>query len=184
MAVHNTKGLIVAVLLSVLSGCAMFQPDISRSAWPENIPPRSEFEALYAADQRNQAVQSEEEYLTWITRFYQGWKLYPQGWNDLVPEILAGVADPDERAELAREFYDAGRFIASEWAKDADTRKVRTRQLSIWGNAMREAVARDEIRVMVEQIAQDVDRLKAQRLTYSDITPGRYYAEDEDDVFR
>ncbi len=101
-----------------------------------------------------------------------------------MPDILAEVEDPDERAELEAELYEAGRFIASEWSKDAETRKVRTRQLSIWGNAMREAVTRGETREMIEQIARDVDRLKAQHLTYSDITPGRYYAEDEDDVFR
>ncbi|WP_439509811.1 hypothetical protein [Marinimicrobium koreense] len=184
MIAHSAKRLVIALVLGALSGCALFQPDVSRNAWPEDIPPRSDFEALYAADERNQAVQSQEEYLVWITRFYQGWKLYPQGWNDLVPDILAEVDDPDERAELEAELYDAGRFIASEWSKDAETRKVRTRQLSIWGNAMREAVTRGETREMIEQIARDVDRLKAQRLTYSDITPGRYYAEDEDDVFR
>ncbi len=184
MTGSNWKWLLASVWLSALSGCALFQPDISHRAWPDDIPPRSDFEALYAADERNRAEQSEEEYLTWVSRFYEGWTLYPEGWNDLVPEILAEVDDPDERAELETELYDAGRFMASEWAKDADTRKVRTKQLSIWGNAMREAVARGEIRQMVKQIAQDVDWLKAQRLSYADITPGRYYAEDENDVFR
>lgn len=184
MTVTRLIGVAGSLLLMALSGCAMFQPDISQRGWPGDIPPRSEFEALYAADERNMKQQSEAEYLIWVNRFYHGWQLYPQGWNDLVPEILEGVEDPLERARLEAELYDAGRFIASEWSKDADTRKVRTKQLSIWGNAMREAVTRDEIRQMVEQIARDVDRLKSQQLTYSDITSTRYYAEDENDVFR
>lgn len=184
MTVTRLNGIVGGLLLVVLSGCSLFQPDISHSGWPEGIPPRSEFEALYAADKYNQEEQSEDEYLTWVNRFYQGWQLYPEGWSDLIPEVLEEVEDPEERAELEAELYDAGRFIASEWSKDADTRKVRTRQLSIWGNAMREAVARDEIREMVEQIVRDVDRLKSQHLSYSDITSSRYYAEDENDVFR
>ncbi len=177
-------GLRLSLLFSFLAGCAVFRPDVSLEAWPDDIPPRSEFESLYAADQNNRAQQSEAEYLTWVTRFYEGWQLYPRGWNDLVPEVLSEVEDPIERNALRAELYDAGRFIASEWAKDVDTRKVRTQQLSIWGNALREAVMRGETPEMIEQIARDVDRLETQRLSYSDITEERYYAEDEDDVFR
>ncbi len=184
MTLTRLNGIAGSLLLIVLTGCSLFQPDISQSGWPEGIPPRAEFEALYAADERNQKVQSEDEYLTWVNRFYEGWHLYPEGWSDLVPEILEDVEDPQERARLEAELYDAGRFIASEWSKDVDTRKVRTQQLSVWGNAMREAVARDEIREMVEQIARDVDRLESQHLSYSDITSSRYYAEDANDVFR
>ena len=180
----NLNRLLALLLLSALAGCTLFQPNTCLSQWPQDIPARAEFEAYYAADARNQAIQSEREYLTWILRFYEGWQLYSDGWNDLVPSVLSEVEDPLERAELRAELYDAGRFIASEWAKDVDSRKVRTRQLSIWGNALREAIVRDDASAMVRQIVQDVDALMAQRITHVQITSDRYYAEDENDVFR
>lgn len=177
------RGVTLGLLLFV-SGCAFWKTDISRQSWPEKAPPRSEFEAEYAADKANQAVQTEEEYLLWVKRFYTGWRLYAEGWVELVPEVLSEVDDPQLRAELEAELYDMGRDIASEWAKDTEERRVYTRHLSVWGNAMRDAIASGETKEMIEQISHDVDKLMNNVLTVGDITASRYQDFEEDDVFR
>lgn len=177
------RGLMLGLLLFV-SGCAFWKTDISRESWPEKAPPRSDFEAEYAADEANQAVQTEEEYLLWVKRFYTGWRLYANGWNDLVPEVLSEVKDPDLKAELEAELYEMGQDISSEWAKETEERRVHTRHLSVWGNAMRDAIASGETKEMIEQISRDVDQLMDHVLTVGDITASRYQEFEEDDVFR
>ncbi|WP_036189355.1 hypothetical protein [Marinimicrobium agarilyticum] len=177
------RGLTLGLLLFV-SGCAFWKTDISRENWPEKAPPRSDFEAEYAADKANQAVQSEREYLLWIKRFYIGWRLYADGWNDLVPEVLSEVNDAELRAELEAQLYEMGQDIASEWAKNTEDRRVHTRHLSVWGNALREAIASGETKEMIAEIARDVDQLMDHTLTIGDITASRYQEFEEDDVFR
>lgn len=184
--IANTRAwqrLAVGFLL-FLSGCAVWKTDISRESWPEKAPPRSVFEAEYTADKANQEVQSKEEYLLWVKRFYTGWRLYSDGWNDLVPEVLSDVEDPELRTDLEEELYTMGRDIASEWAKNTEGRRVHTRHLSVWGNAMRDAMANGETKTMIEQISQDVDQLMDRKLTIGDITAARYHEIDENDVFR
>lgn len=180
-----TLGLLLLLSsLVFLSGCAVWKTDISRANWPEKAPPRADFEAEYAADKANQEVQTKEEYLLWVKRFYTGWRLYSDGWIDLVPEVLSEVEDSELRAELEAELYSMGRDIASEWAKNTEGRRVHTRHLSVWGNAMRDAMASGETKDMIEQISHDVDQLMDRKLTIGDITAARYHEVDEDDVFR
>lgn len=181
----RTLGLLLFLSsMLVLPGCAFWKTDISRESWPKEAPPRADFEAEYAADKSNQAVQSEEEYLLWVKRFYTGWRLYGDGWNDLVPDVLSDIEDPDVHQELEDTLYTIGQDIASEWAKDTEDRRVHTRHLSVWGNAMRDAMTRGETEELINDIARDVARLMDRQLTVGDITSGRYHEEDEDDVFR
>lgn len=168
----------------LLTSCAAWRPEVSEAAWPDSIPPRAEFAALYEEDDANRAVQSEREYLLWIKRFYVGWRLYGQGWNDLVPDVMAHVADPLARLELTRELNDTGKIIAGEWAKDVDSRRIETRHLAIWGEAMREAVVRGDPEDMVRRIIADVNDLMDQTLSRDAIDDDRYYAVDANDVFR
>ncbi|WP_341938756.1 hypothetical protein [Marinimicrobium sp. C2-29] len=166
-----------------LTGCAQWRSAESM-AWPDNLPPRERFEAMYYLDPANQKVQTKAQYLTWVRRFYNGWKLYGTGWNDLAPEVLSQVEDPQEREHLERLIQELGFNIAGEWSKDSDHNRISTRHLSIWGNALREAMIQGEEREVLEQVHRDVDNLLDRQLLAGDITASRYYPEDEDDVFR
>lgn len=170
-------------MVAFLTGCAQWRSADSM-AWPDDIPPREHFEAIYQQDPANQEAQTQGEYLTWVRRFYHGWKFYGKGWNDLAPEVLSEVEDPEEREYLEQLIADLGFDIVGEWAKDSDHNRISTRHLSIWGNALREAMVQGQEREVLEQVHRDVDNLLERRLPAGAITASRYHAEDEDDVFR
>lgn len=168
-------------LALLMGGCAT-QKRIDH-AWPSDIPPRSYFESVYAADTVNQQVQSEAEYLVWIVRYYEGWELYRRGWKKATRELLANIDDPDEVKYLSAKMADIGRSISGEWAKKTNQRVIRTQHVSVWGNALLEAIARGEERQLVDTIDRDVNKLLDKKLPLNAITPERYYARGDDDYF-
>ena len=74
------------LLISVISGCATNK--IQDPNWPNELPPRAYFLDQYQQDLTNQKTQNQEEYLTWIVRFYKGSDLYPNGWNNITQDIV------------------------------------------------------------------------------------------------
>jgi len=176
--------LILSACISTLAACSLFRPATDSHAWPEDVPSRSYFEAVYQADPANQALQSKQAYLTWIIRFYQGSAVYRRGWNDLVPDVVEGVDPPEKQQALERQLYAIGKKVAADWAKDNSVRQITSAHLATWGQAMNESILHNEQTELVQQIARDVDRLLQNTLSPQAIVASRYYPEDEDDVFR
>lgn len=176
--------LIMLACISIMAGCSLFRPATHSQAWPEDIPDRAYFEAIYEADPANQELQSKQAYLTWVIRFYQGSAIYRRGWNHLVPDVVADIDEPKQRQALERQLQTIGRKIAADWAKDNNVRQITTAHLATWGEAMNESVLHNEQTELVRQIARDVDRLLQQQLKPQAIVANRYYPQDDDDVFR
>lgn len=160
--------------LVLLAGCAIRSP-LPDTPWPEDIPQREWFEARYAADPANQAVQRRGEYLRWVVRFYYGWLAYPDGWNDVTARVAAAAGE-GEAGEMRRRMNFLGRRLAAEWAKDSPARVIRNRALAAWGEGLRIAADRGEIPGFLERVAADTDALFAGRLEPESITVSRYYA--------
>ena len=94
-----------------MAGCAL--APVRDADWPEDIPPKSYYERLYDRDTADRAAQTEDEYLTWVIRFYVGWEGFPRGWRDISREATDTV--PPERREVVRnKFSRLGKFISGE----------------------------------------------------------------------
>ena len=152
--------------------------------WPDQLPARSHYVNAYENDPRIHPLQTREHYLRWIVNFYQGTLWYRNGWNDLVPDLLA-EADTEQQAQLwERKLYKLGRDISTEWAKNKNYRRIHNYQLSVWGNAVSKAIAEEEdIEATIDRIAQDVEALIAGGLEPKAISGERYFPEDQNDVF-
>lgn len=173
---------IVCISLSLLTGCV--GPRQASENWPQSLPPLEFYKDVYYADQKNQPQQTLNNYLRWVRNFYQGFELYRQGWNDFVPQVLADVEDPQKRSEVERQLYYLGRDISGEWGKYDEKRLIRTRHLSVWGNAMRTAMATGDVLEIINEVEQDVEALLNRTLDPDEINADRYYEQDKDDAFR
>jgi hypothetical protein len=172
---------LLLLLVSSLVGCTSYS---SKSAnWPENIPPREYFVEVYMADEKNRQEQSLDNYLMWVVRFYQGWKIYPRGWLRMTNELLETVDDPQLVEQISIRMADLGQTICGEWAKKSDERRIYTSHVAAWGNALLEAMARGEELQLISSIQRDVDSLLARELDASVVTLERYYARDNNDPF-
>lgn len=173
----------VFMLLSSLFACSSNKIVRQAHAWPSDMPSRAYFLNIYEADEANKKVQTKEEYLTWIVRFYSGWELYRRGWIKMTDELVAQVEDPGQVKEIRYKVDRIGRLVSGEWAKKADTRTIYLRHVSIWGNALLESLDRNEALPLVNRVNQDVDDLLAHRIKADIITAERYFPVDEDDPF-
>lgn len=174
---------LIAALISLLwlSGCAHRQ--LHDDNWPERMPSRDYFVSIYEADADNKAVQTQDEYLTWVLRFYQGWELYRRGWIRMGDELLAQIHNPAEADEIEEKVGRIGRLVAGEWAKKSNTRTIYLRHVSVWGNALLESLDKEQELPLINRINQDVDDLLARRIGKDVITADRYFAQDPDNPF-
>lgn len=159
----------------LLGGCATLPQDsaVQDANWPQGIPERAYFVEQFEGDKANQSAQSSREYLVWIVRFYEGWALYPKGWNWLTEEVVKSV-DASEREWLIGKMYSIGERISAEWAKDRGHRHVNTNHLLVWGDALKIAVREGSQRDLALKISDDVDGLLAQRIQPDHIDLDRY----------
>lgn len=147
----------------------------NESQWPNNIPARNTFIDYYNQDIENQKVLDEEDYLTWIHRFYFGWELYRRGWIRATDELVDSI-DNAENKPLAKQFMtDIGNLIAPEWAKDKRFHLIKTRHIVIWGNTINAAIVKKEQMYVLPKILDDVNALLEQRLSANTIQASRYY---------
>jgi len=165
---------IAAMFFTVLCAACARAP-VDRVTWPEDLPPLNYYEREYQRDQSNQSVQSKEDYLKWVRRFYRGWNLYPDGWNDTIRDILLGVEDDNARERLRKKLARLGKLISAEWAKSSDDRAIRSRELSVWGQALLKAVNMNEEERLVDRVTGDVNALLARRLDPTEVSLTRYY---------
>lgn len=162
------------------TGCSITPKSSNNTSnWPAELPPENYFIEQYQAHKELDALQSQQNYLTWIQRFYKGWVLYPRGWDWMTENLLKETKDVKTKARIAQRLSDGGKLIAAEWAKDKSVRKIDSVNLMTWASALKIAVkenAQDEI---TDKIMQDVNALLNGSLATEDIDLDRYFPEDE-----
>ncbi|MEX0962726.1 MAG: hypothetical protein WDZ52_01615 [Pseudohongiellaceae bacterium] len=160
---------LVAMLLCLLASC--LAPDIDD--WPDTIPSKRLFIAAYAADEENQGLQSQTEYLEWTLVFYQGNLTYQSGWADISSNLFPAPSAQQRDALLAK-LRELGVAIGSEWSRHNDIRQIDSRMLSLWGSTIQLAPDFETQRETVELIAEDVELLLNGRLDKGEILETRY----------
>ena len=169
------RQLLLALLVSLISACAMFRPEPS---WPAGAYPRSYFVAAFEEDEMAQEYQTLDNYLLWITRFYNGYSIAP-GWLNLTEQVLARLEEP-QRSEVEERLYHLGGRIGSEWAKDNEVRLLDTGNAATWRDALIEALNQNDLDDYMDRVEEDVERLLAGELDSDDIYFERYYFDEFD----
>jgi hypothetical protein len=164
--------------LILLSACTHL-----KDQWPDQVPSRSQFIKSYNSDQPNKSVQTEQEYLLWVQRFYLGWEIYRRGWLQVTDELVAEVKDPTEKRIARKKMKNLGLKISREWAKKSKHRRIYTRHVAIWGNALLESLDKGESITLIDKVTSDVNALLAHKLEPKMITENRYYPQDENNPF-
>jgi len=171
----RSKHLILIGFVLLLGACASVPKE--ETFWSSSWPPESLFEAAYEAELDNQAMQSSDNYMRWIRRFYQGWTFYSEGWDWLTDAVLMGIDDEAQRQQITEQMYSMGMRISREWAKSSNHRVINTRHLLVWGEALKLSAARDQELWLAARVSADIDDLLALELIPSMIKSSRYYAD-------
>jgi hypothetical protein len=161
-------------LLTVIVTASCVRAPVERVEWPEDLPPIDYYERVYASDPENQAVQSREEYFKWVVRFYRGWKLYQDGWDATTRDLLHGIEDGASRERMRRKMARLGRIVSGEWAKSAGNRRIRSRELSVWGQALLKSLNNGEEEKLIDRVTRDATSLLEGSLDPIDIQLRRY----------
>lgn len=169
---------IIILLLSLVSGCTHL-----KDQWPDQVPSRTQFVKTYNNDLSNKNIQTQEEYLLWIQRFYLGWEIYKRGWLKMTNELLVEVDDPKQKKIIEKKMKDLGLKISREWAKKTKQRRIYTRHVAIWGNALLESLDKGESMLLIDKVNDDVNALLDHKIEPKIITANRYYQQDENNPF-
>ncbi len=163
--------LFVVNLLLLLSACG--STPIRDEDWPTNMPSRAHYQLLYEQDKINQSVQSQDEYLYWVVKFYEGYNAL-RGWHQISLDVLQDVPAENYVMTAARLDY-LGQMISGEWAKLSPERVIINRTVSAWRDAAYEAARRNELLQLITRMINDVEALFSGTLTHEAIRPERYY---------
>jgi len=177
----NSLPYILSIIFSLflVSGCTHL-----KDQWPDQVPSRTEFVNSYDEDTHNKNIQTREEYLLWVQRFYLGWEIYKRGWLKMTNELLAAVDEtPEQKKIIEAKMHDLGLKISREWAKKTKQRRIYTRHVAIWGNALLESLNNGECMLLIDKVNDDVDALLAHKIEPKIITENRYYPPDENNPF-
>jgi len=172
--------LVALLCIGLLQSCA--SPSSGRSAddaWPDALPDREIFERGWRQDSTNRAIQSEEEYLLWVRRFYEGFSMNG-GWLEMTSEIHSRV-DAATVARAAPLLAGLGMRIGREWAKDNEVRRIDTHMVAVWRTALMEAIWQDDLVPFLARLEDDIGGLLAGTLAPERIELHRYYLIDEVD---
>lgn len=173
-------------LLFFLSGCSLFPEKQNTTGlaykWGEDLPPQTLYLKAYRADVKNQQYQSEENYIAWIRRFFYGTVIQPEGWLEM-SEKLVSQSPVDEQHKIDEMISALGVKISQEWAKDNKARKLDTKNMIVWGTALRESIESDDTVRLLSLVNKDVDALLAGTIKKRDIVDDRYYALEFDEFF-
>ncbi len=173
-----------ALLTAMLSGCSSY-PKILES-WPSEMPPAHIFITEYNKDPENQAAQTVENYLTWVTRFYEGWVVYDRGWLNMAVELEEEITNPSDRQEALEKIHQIGLLIAPEWAREKESRYIKTGAVAEWGESLLEALSRGESLELMDLVIRDITLLESGDLISDDINIERYFpdlSDNEKDSF-
>jgi len=175
---NHARCYLFILLISVISGCATNK--IQDPNWPNELPPRAYFLEQYQHDLTNQKTQNQEEYLTWIVRFYKGSDLYPNGWNNITQDIVLKLKSAPTADNIKVKLDRLGLLISEEWAKNNKTRMISSYHVSVWGNALLKSLEQSETLELIDRVASDVDDLLARKIPAEIIVADRYYVQDEE----
>lgn len=153
-----------------LSACAL-GPD-SRS-WPSDIPARHHFANVYSSDLPNQALQTQEQYLEWVVRFYEGSEYMAMGWKAISESVLVDLS-AGQYETIEHDLQWLGAAISGEWAKDNKVRRIDSAMLSLWGAVMQADFAPDYRMAAVAMIRNDVTGLLRKSLAPEMVDEQRY----------
>ncbi|MDC0598746.1 hypothetical protein OAP18_02785 [Gammaproteobacteria bacterium] len=148
--------------------------------WPENIPSKEYFIAAYQAAEADHEFQTQEDYLYWVLRFYNGLNSVVPGWLGITAQVLDRLEEP-QRSVVEARLYALGSRIGTEWPKDNRVRLLNSRSANVWRDALIEALNRDELDSYLDVLEQDVDDLLAGTLDNDEIYFERYYVDEFDD---
>lgn len=174
---------IVTLLLSIFLTACSSHRYVADDSWPKDMPPKSIFVEAYESDTHNKSIQTQDEYMLWIVRFYKGWELYRRGWLSMTDELMSQISNPSEAEEIEERIYRVGVKMSSEWAKKSDTRTIYLRHVYVWGNALLESIEQNNCLELVTRVEQDIDDLIARKIDKTAITADRYFAVDPDNPF-
>lgn len=160
----------LTVWVVLLGGC---MSSAFLEQWPEQIPQQSYFKQLYREDGSNKVRQSEDEYLIWVARFYEGWEMMPIGWQDISESVLVDL-EPLQYRAIDGHLDRIGAQISGEWAKDNEVRQIDSRMLSLWAGVMQAQYSAEYRIAAVQFIARDVDDILSGALPEEQITEDRY----------
>ena len=169
------------VSMSLVSACTSHAP--KQANWPQGMPSRDYFVAQFESDPVNKQDEELDEYLLWVVRFYEGWELYHNGWIKVTKDSVATVKDAQKAEEITHKMNLIGQGIASEWAKGKKDRRILTRHIVVWGNALVESIKRDQEIPLIDRVLADVNGLVAKEVAIDEIRADRYFPRDGDDVF-
>ena len=166
----------VLAVLSVflLSSCSILKQD----AWPEGAPSQTYYTDYYAESLNVHPYQSEEDYLMWIGRFYEGFNILP-GWQDITGKVLEEVS-PEETEAMDSRMFELGKKISQEWAKDNRVRLINSKMANIWRDTFLESIELNDLMNFVSMLETDVDALLAGNLDSEEIYFERYYEDSFD----
>lgn len=169
------------VLATLISGCAgLLRPAEQWSGKipaevASEIPSKAYFVDVYHRDPSNEQLQSEEEYLKWVLRFYRGWGMAPMGWLGFEQEFLRD-ASPHSYAGFKAELQYLGKLVSSEWAKHQRVRRIDSRMLLVWSDVLQEARRQTKEQESLQVISEDVVALVSGELDQHAIKRQRYVA--------
>lgn len=159
----------------MLAGCATRE---ELPYWSGDLPQRSWFQQQWRTDSANRRVQPQAEYLLWVARFYEGFNLAP-GWHGMMDQVQRRLSE-DKWQDAEPRLRDLGRSIGAEWAKDNSVRKLNTRTVAVWRDALLEALAQSDLDAYLLRLEQDVAALLDGRLARDAIHFERYYLDEFD----
>ncbi|MFX4227546.1 MAG: hypothetical protein ACFHHU_06590 [Porticoccaceae bacterium] len=177
---HFPRVAIGLMMTLTLAGCISY-PKIATD-WPGELPPVDLFVEAYENDLANQEVQSMEDYLLWVKRFYQGWVVYDNGWLKM-SRNLAEQMPVNQRSLASQQIAEIGLKIAPEWAKEKTDRYIFTDMVVVWGEALLEALDRGEVFEYMDSVEQDLKLLKKGQVKRQDIFMQRYFPDIQEDSF-
>lgn len=169
----NQYSLLGSMLLALVAASCARAP-VQPVEWPQDLPPISHYHQIYDQDEANQAVQSRTKYLEWVGRFYNGWELHQDGWHATTRDVLHGIENRTDKERLRTKMAYLGRMISGEWAKDSGNRRIRSRLLSVWGQALLDSIERGNEEMLIDQVTRDVEALLSGDLDPAEITLARY----------
>jgi len=124
-------------------------------------------------DKSNQDLQTREQYLEWVVRFYEGSEFLALGWNAISESVLVDL-DTAQHAQISHDLQGLGASISGEWAKDNKVRRIDSAMLSLWGAVMQADFAPEYRMSAVAMIREDVTSLLSESLAPELVDEQRY----------
>lgn len=106
-------------------------------------PQEDHFKSAYQGDAANLGKQSWNEYFGWVKSFYRG-NFLDSGWTKRCKDLVGSVEKSERQIAIRRKLNALGRFIAAEWAKANNERKIDNSKLLSWGSRLIEAKKKDK----------------------------------------